>query len=229
MCETKICRKCKEEKRAKDFHNDRRTPDGLNRWCKICRNAEQIRYRKDNEEAFKARRKVKYHAQVEKMRENKHKYLPKMRTKKRAYDQIYRKEKALEIAAYKKTWEKERRNKPIFKIKRNLRRRVHHALKGNLKAEKTFTLIGCSAEEFKIYLESQFLPGMTWENYGPQGWHIDHREPCYLFDLTNPNQQRECFHFSNQRPLWAKDNMSRPRADFNYNHSKKPKITADTV
>jgi hypothetical protein len=91
------------------------------------------------------------------------------------------------------------------------RRRVNHAIKGNCKSANTFELIGCSAQDFKLHLEKQFQPGMSWDNYGTKGWHIDHIIPCYKFDLSNPQEQRKCFHFSNQRPLWSKDNLSRKR------------------
>ncbi len=48
---------------------------------------------------------------------------------------------------------------------------------------------------------------MTWDNYGK--WQIDHKIPCASFDLTDPEQQKSCFHFSNLQPLWAKDNNSK--------------------
>ena len=69
-------------------------------------------------------------------------------------------------------------------------------------------LTGCASwNELKIYLESKFSNGMTWENMGE--WHIDHIKPCYSFDLTDEKQQMECFHFTNLQPLWAKDNLSK--------------------
>jgi hypothetical protein len=56
-------------------------------------------------------------------------------------------------------------------------------------------------------MESKFLPGMTWDNRGLRGWHIDHIVPCSFFDLANPEQQRKCFHYTNLQPLWAADNL----------------------
>lgn len=33
--------------------------------------------------------------------------------------------------------------------------------------------LGCSVSDLKIYLESKFAVGMTWDNYGK--WHIESR------------------------------------------------------
>jgi hypothetical protein len=52
---------------------------------------------------------------------------------------------------------------------------------------------------------------MSWDNYGIAGWHIDHIKPCCTFDLTDLEQQKQCFHYTNLRPLWAKDNLRRPK------------------
>jgi len=66
-------------------------------------------------------------------------------------------------------------------------------------------LVGCSIEELMKHIESQFTDGMSWENQGE--WHIDHVRPCASFDLTDEQQQRECFHYTNLQPLWAEDNL----------------------
>lgn len=73
---------------------------------------------------------------------------------------------------------------------------------------KTFDLVSLSVEDLVAYLESKFQDGMTWENYGSD-WHIDHIRPCASFDLTDPSQLAECFHYTNLQPLWAYDNLSK--------------------
>ena len=70
-------------------------------------------------------------------------------------------------------------------------------------------VVGYALDELKKHLEKQFANNMTWENYGRNGWHIDHIRPCASFDLSEPAQQRECFHYSNLQPLWAKDNLAK--------------------
>jgi hypothetical protein len=65
-------------------------------------------------------------------------------------------------------------------------------------------LIGCSISEFRSHIESKFADGMNWAD---GGWHIDHIIPCAAFDLSCPEQQKACFHFSNTQPLWKSDNL----------------------
>jgi hypothetical protein len=96
-----------------------------------------------------------------------------------------------------------------FRIKKNLRERMRKALKGMSKTETTQNLLGCSEEEFKAHIASQFKEGMSWENYGYNGWHIDHIKPLDAFDLSDPEEQKEAFHYSNLQPLWSADNLSK--------------------
>ena len=96
---------------------------------------------------------------------------------------------------------------PAFKLEKTLRCRLYHALK-NQKADKKFRtkqLTGCEFKFLKGYLEGKFTEGMTWENHGT--WHIDHKRPCCSFNLLNDDDQKQCFHYTNLQPLWAKDNL----------------------
>lgn len=96
---------------------------------------------------------------------------------------------------------------PQYMLRVRLRRRIRKMI-GDGKAYKSSqSIIGCDWATFKAHMEGQFLRGMTWRNYGK--WHIDHIVPCSTFDLTKPDQVERCFHYSNLRPLWAKDNLTK--------------------
>jgi hypothetical protein len=110
-------------------------------------------------------------------------------------------------------WVKRRRREdPGFKAIRNLRSRLYYAVVRAQSGQKTASaadLVGCTPQELVAYLESLFLPGMSWDNYSLHGWHIDHIKPCAAFDLTDPEQQRECFHYTNLQPLWCEENRAK--------------------
>jgi len=83
--------------------------------------------------------------------------------------------------------------------------------RGIAKSGNTVELLGCTIPELKSYLESKWLTGMSWDNYGRgyDKWHIDHVLPCKFFNLADPKQQKACFNYRNLQPLWAKDNLSK--------------------
>jgi hypothetical protein len=95
---------------------------------------------------------------------------------------------------------------PCYRIASAHRKRIRIALKMQPKPDRSERLLGCLFSEFIDYIQAQFKPGMTMENYGKK-WHIDHIIPCSAFDLTSEAEVRQCFHFSNMRPMWAKANM----------------------
>jgi uncharacterized Zn finger protein (UPF0148 family) len=104
-----------------------------------------------------------------------------------------------------------RKTDPSWVIKRSLRSRLGMALNAQdgKKNAKTIEYLGCSIADFKNYLESLFSDGMNWSNHGNGigKWNIDHIIPCNAFDLTNEEEQRECFHYKNMRPLWWEENV----------------------
>lgn len=104
---------------------------------------------------------------------------------------------------------RKRASDPEFAALVLLRSRLRVALKGTRKIETTIGLLGCSLPALRRHIESKFKPGMSWENRGRHGWHLDHIKPCSTFDLCVPEQQRECFHYSNLQPLWWRDNLQK--------------------
>lgn len=97
----------------------------------------------------------------------------------------------------------------IFRLARNLRSRLNKAIKGDYKSGSAVKDLGCSISELKTYLELQFQPDMTWENYGLKSWHVDHIIPLSSFDLSDFNQLKKACHYTNLQPLWAKDNLKK--------------------
>jgi hypothetical protein len=95
-----------------------------------------------------------------------------------------------------------------FKMKHQLGTRIRKVLNGVIKKSKsTNELVGCTIEQLWIHLEKSFKPGMTKENYGK--WHVDHIRPCASFDLSKPEEQAKCFHYTNLQALWAYENISK--------------------
>jgi len=113
-------------------------------------------------------------------------------------------------ADYIKQWYRDYyKNNVQDRIARCLRARLNDALKGNSSTGSAVRDLGCSIEEFKKYIEAQWQEGMIWDNHGINGWHIDHIKPLASFDLTKPEELKKACHYTNLRPLWAKDNLSK--------------------
>lgn len=94
---------------------------------------------------------------------------------------------------------------------RNVNRAILASLRGEYKSESTIRLLGCTIKEFKKHLESQFQPGMTWENYGngENRWNIDHLIPTSWINAYDADHLRLVSHRWNMRPMWSQDNSKR--------------------
>ena len=100
---------------------------------------------------------------------------------------------------------------PSYKMSCVLRSRTWRLLKlANVRKTQCFNqMIGCTPLELRHHIEKQFAKGMSWENHGKKGWHLDHIRPCCAFDLSDERQQFECFNYKNLQPLWAVDNLTK--------------------
>jgi hypothetical protein len=222
---SKICTKCLINKPLDEFAKDSRGRLGRRSDCKICNCERSKRYQKLHLEQVLAKNRAWVSKNLDHVKEYRRKNLPRDRERTRlryANDETFRIKKIKNAREFRKDpnnkqkilstqrkLAKEYRKNPIWRIKANLRRRLCFVLHGKRKAEHTFNLIGCTLEQLKQHLESQFTEGMRWDNYGRNGWHIDHIKPCDAFDFSKPEDQKACFHYTNLRPLWAKDNLSK--------------------
>lgn len=196
----KTCSKCQQTKNDSDFYTRKSSTDGLRSNCKTCvssyqetkkthkRNYDKRHYLK-NKDAIDARAAAYYYTN---------------KKQKAMYDKKIRPAQAAK--------RRERYRKDVnYKLVCNLRSRLHAALKRGAKSAKTLELLGCSVDHLRQYIESKFVNGMCWEKVMDGEIHIDHIRPCASFDLTDPAQQRVCFHYSNLQPLWAKDNFKKSK------------------
>jgi len=185
----KQCPKCSEPKPFSEFSKDKSRKDELQCLCK----EHDREYRDKNKKEIAKKDKERYIKNKEKIAKRHKKYY------------INNKEK---INKQKRRYQQNKRKTNInFRIKASLRTRISHALKGKYKSLPTMFLIGCDTDYLMYYIQNQFAEGMTWNNYGIYGWHIDHIKPCTKFDLSRKSEQFKCFHYSNLQPLWAEDNL----------------------
>jgi hypothetical protein len=175
---SKLCIKCDTIKSLEFFYKRKRSTLGVSDYCKECCK----KYEKENYFRFKNRKSLQHKTWSSKNRN-------KINSRVRIWYHTVLKNDVHSILA------------------KNLRRRLTRALQENWKTGSAVSDLGCSIKEFKLYLESQFLPGMSWDNYGE--WHIDHVIPISLFDLSDETQTKEACNYLNLQPLWASDNIKK--------------------
>ena len=169
----------------------------------------------NNNRIQKIEKRKQLKTELEPIRKAKFKqYQKEYRTKHREanfiYQKQYREKHREKFREYFLKYQKMKLKTDIgFRLSYSLRLRIRIALHGKGKSKRSWDLIGCNINELKRYLEKKFKPGMTWENWGRYGWHIDHIRPCISFDLIDPEQQKICFHYTNLQPLWAAENQSK--------------------
>jgi hypothetical protein len=194
--ETKICTKCNVEKSFSEFVKNKNTKTGIGSTCKEC-------VKKYSQDRYKT------HSHIWKnwIDNNKEQIAIKQN--------IYKsnnKEKIKEyMSSYMTPYSKSRyQNNLEYKLQKVLRSRLYIALKNEYKQTSAVDLIGCSLEQLKKHLEMQFDDKMNWSNYGSY-WEIDHIKQIFNFDLKYFQNQQQCFHYSNLRPLSKLENQKRAK------------------
>lgn len=210
--ETKICSKCKEEKKLCFFGVDKKRRDDLRVHCNDCRKIESSEYRKRNPEKRKETIKKYYENNKEKIKEkDKIRLLEnpeKIRTiKLKSYHK--NKTKDEQIDRRRKYRKYKRKTDVKYRLADVVRQRIKDYIRINniTKKNKTFDIVGCTPQFLKEHLEKQFKNEMTWENHGLYGWHIDHIIP--LSSAKNEEELYKLCHYTNLQPLWAKENLSK--------------------
>lgn len=219
----KVCSKCGIEKLIEEFYK------GIS-YCKQCRCSQTEAYRQKNLEhdlTVKKQYYKKNREHIRKDKKDKYKQNPDIiRSRAYAWRQLNKEKAAAACSAWKKknreyvnSYEKNINNKRkntdvIFKLKNNIRSRLRKAIRYNYKSGSAIRYLGCTIEELKKYLQLKFQDGMTWDNYGQFGWHIDHIQPLSKFDLSDLEQLKIVCHYTNLQPLWAKDNLKKSNKEI---------------
>jgi hypothetical protein len=189
----RICSKCKVEKELNMFPKDKNQSLGYGYKCKSC-------YKLNNKNYYDSN-KDKYSSYYSSNKQDKEEYYRQNSLKYNNINKDRVKEYRDQNKDYYKKWINNKRKTDLkFKIRHTLQTRINNALKSN-KTEKTNVLLGGTISQVKIYLESQFKPEMNWDNHGII-WEIDHIKPCASFDLSDIEQQKQCFHYTNLQPLF---------------------------
>ena len=188
--ETKVCNKCNVDKDVTEFYSGRRR-------CKLCYNKHKKKSTPEQREEYNRRRKEKYY-------ENHEEELEKSKLwKKRNPEKVveYRR-------GYMSGYEKKRmENDPLYNVRRTVRNLIKCSIyhKGYTKKSRTFEILGCSYEDFKLHIESHWEDWMNWDNYGLYngkencGWEYDH-----IIPVSSAKCEEDIYklnHYSNIQPL----------------------------
>jgi hypothetical protein len=127
-------------------------------------------------------------------------------------DEVYRKKYINnQVSRHKKRYDSDE----MYRFKTIIRKVVggaFHRMKYP-KNSKSKDILGADWIVVKEYIENKFKDGMTWENRGLYGWHIDHIIP--ISEGKTEEEVIKLSHYTNLQPLWAKDNLRKSnKVDF---------------
>ena len=197
------------EKRKAYLDNWRKTSDAHKKYRQSDKRKE---YQRMYQESAKGKESAKKYRQSDKSKKRLERYNEQewVKEKLKKYEKSDRGKK---IRATRKGIR--RKNEPLFKLKLNMRDRIGAFLKVRKmqKNNTTFSLIGCTPEFLKEYLEKKFYPHpktnalMTWKNHTTNGWHVDHIKP--LDSCKNEDDLPKLCHYTNLQPMWAEENRKK--------------------
>lgn len=222
----KLCSVCKNEKPLIDFPNNSKAKDGKYQYCRQCSNAKNKEWRSKNTEKNKAT--VKRWKASNKERVKEYKRSRKLTEKEKEGKKIYAEKNSEKIKEYQRDYKRKNRvilnakeklrkeNDPVYRAICNIRTRVSDlcsAIGSDRKLSATKS-IGLTRGEFKSHIESMFVDGMAWSNYGD--WHIDHIKPLSI--AKTEEEVMKLNHYTNLQPLWWYDNIKKrdSYSDNNY-------------
>ncbi len=211
----KKCPQCNEIKNINSFYITTNTKTGFSSYCRQC-DLKRMKIYRDNNKHIGIKYRTEHKEELKQYRRSERAIESRRRRQKEHYHEnkefhslkAKRLRQTDKFKQNRKKYIKNRlKNDLNFRIKHNIGALIRKSFVGEVKKSiKTRELLGCNIQEFRKYIESTFSLGMDWTNYGKNGWEIDHIIPVRAFNLKDSEQQKKCFHFTNQRALWAEDN-----------------------
>ena len=166
------------------------------------------KWRENNKEKVAKINKKYYEGNKQKIKERNKEYYKKWRQENKEYFNEYVKNK--------------RKTDPLFRLRENIKNSIRCGIKSvnGFKNKRTEEILGCSFEDFKKHIESQWEDWMNWDNYG-----LYNGEECYGWDCDHiiPLSSCECEddiyrlnHYSNLQPLCSYINRDVKRGNLDW-------------
>lgn len=188
----KVCIKCNISKEYIEFPIRKDSKDGYRNSCKKCEYKKTKKWKKENSEITKE------------------------------YNKRYLSNNRERLNKYKNNWFNEKmKSDSNFKLRKKIKTTINDAFRSKSckRNTKIIEILGCSIDEFKLYLESKFESWMTWDNHGLYekdkfnvGWDIDHIIP--ISKASNEDDILKLSHYSNFQPLCSKINRDIKKAKY---------------
>jgi len=198
----KVCNCCKIEKDISNYHNHKKFIDNKHPTCKECVKVQSKKYYDKNRELIGI--KTKRVRKTETYQLKRDLYLKENKENINKIKREYKLRHRDRILLEKKDYYNRKKNDPVYALTKRFRNGIYRSLR-TTKTKCSLDILGCTQEEFKTHIESQFTEGMSWDKLSEL--HIDHIIPISsaqtIDDLYKLN------HYTNLQPLWAKDNLAK--------------------
>lgn len=207
----KTCSKCDQAKAFSDFNKCKKETTGLRCECKDCQTAFNRQYALLNVEKERARSRRRHMENPAAAAARNRKWRSENREHVRARDNARNARNRETVNKTAKRHYEKKKKCPQFRLESAIKVGVHGMLKGTKSYRPTFKILGYSVDDLRSHLEAQFAPGMTWDNYGFYGWHVDHIIPrsAFKYASVNEGEFKKCWALSNLQPMWASENKSK--------------------
>lgn len=192
----KTCRICGDAKSFGEFSASSTNAGGIATRCKLCVAEYSRGYYKTNKDRVRRQQRRSY-------------YSKDGREKSRARMARWREQNPEKARERSRIDAARERSTPSGRLNSIISAAIGRSLDYRKGGQRWETLVGYTVTELMAHLEKKFLPGMSWQNYGRGGWHIDHIIPktAFNFETYDHIDFQRCWALENLQPLWAEDNF----------------------